>query len=143
MILHWYQKWTRTQTLVILPSMITLSGIFATLFGAGAAESFAYYSGAQGYIARISGVLMMSGGALTLLGMKKGDMFWETLGLLIGSAGTAIYAIGTVIGFGTGGTVSGLMSMGVSLVLMERVLFAVAEARARRAITEGDDDDNG
>lgn len=141
MILHWYQKWTRTHTLVILPSTITLSGIFATLFGAGAAESFAYYSGTQGYIARISGVLMMSGGALALFGMRKRDVFWESLGLLIGSTGTAIYAIGTVIGFGTGGIVSGLLAMGVSLVLMERVLFAITEARARRIITDGDDDD--
>lgn len=130
--MRWYRQWEISQALIILPIIAILAGSAGLILGSGAARSFGNLGGS--IVVRITGFFLFIGGTTILIGMMRRHFTAVALGSAVTAFGAALYGFGTLIGFGTGGIMSGLFAIGISLVFFERVMFALNRARIQRTV---------
>jgi hypothetical protein len=126
---HWL---TRTQTLFILPSTLLVAGLSALVFGHNAAKSFDYVGG--DLTIRALGAELVISAAVILYGFITHNAVSETFGSLGTAMGAAFYGFAIMIGLGTQGLVSGIGYLGISVVMMSRVMFMVRHSRSQQKI---------
>lgn len=131
-LLRGYHWLTRTQTLFILPSTLLLAGLSALVFGRHAAKSFDYVGG--DLTIRALGAELVVSAAVILYGFVTHDAICETFGSLGTALGAMFYGLAIMIGLGTQGLVSGIGYIGISVVMMSRVLFMVRHSNSRQKI---------
>lgn len=131
---NWYRQWEQSQALVILPLVLIIAGGAGLILGSGAARSFGHLGGSPAV--RTASVAMCAGGIAVLYGLRFHHILTVVSGMAVSALGSALYGVGTLIGFGTGGIMSGVLSLGVSAVFLERVWFTLVRSRARRRIED-------
>jgi hypothetical protein len=134
-MVNWYRRWEQSQALVVLPVVLVLAGAAGLVLGADVARSFGNLGGPLAV--RITGFFLLTGGLATLAGLKFHYPLSAISGLAVGALGAALYGVGTLIGFGLGGFMSGIGWIGISVILLERVWFSLSRSRARRRIERG------
>jgi hypothetical protein len=126
---HWL---TRTQTLFILPSTLFLAGLSALVFGRNAAKSFEYVGG--DLTIRALGAELVISAAVIIYGFITHDAVWEAFGSLAVALGALFYGLAIMIGLGTQGLVSGIGYIGISVVMLSRVLFMTQHSSSQQKI---------
>lgn len=133
--MRWYRQWEISQALIILPIIVVLAGAAGLVLGSGAARSLGNLGGSGAV--RVIAFFLFAGGLTILVGMMRHHFISIALGSAAATFGAALYGLGTIFGFGTGGIMSGLFAIGIALVFFERVLFALNRARVQRMIDNG------